>query len=374
MNPDSRSRLSAFFLRPSSFRLIYMKRITIAALSLVAILLAVGCAEGAIGADPCAPAVVAAPCETLPRAQDQLWLVSDRSLGCADVDSRGTNLHYWRYEPGQGWQAAGSAAFFAADDPAMVTQLWIHGNRISHSYAFQVGWTAYSAIVRQTADPRPLRFVIWSWPSERIDGGPLEDVRVKADRAGPSALHLARFIDAFQGDVQVTITGYSFGARIATGALHVMNGGSLNGRRLAMQTASTRPRLDVALLAAALDSDWILPGHCHGQALGMVNRMLLVTNSCDQVLTRYHLLYGLRSCAEALGCTGLVGGNQLGAGEPRSLSSTPAAWLGRNTIGRIISVRRPSWLGSCRWCSARSRRRPARAWPASRRPMPAPHR
>jgi hypothetical protein len=240
-------------------------------------------------------------------------LVSDRSLGCADVDARATNLNYWHYEPGRGWQAATAADFHAADDPMAVTHLWIHGNQIDHSYAFQVGWTAYGAIARQTTDARPLRFVIWSWPSDKIDGGPIEDVRVKAARTGTSSLHLARFIDAMSSDVPVSITAYSFGARIATGALHLMGGGSINGRTLALTTAAKRPRLDVVLIAAALDNDWLLPGHCHGRALSMVNRMLLVINSCDRVLQRYHWLYGRRSCAEALGYTGLAGANQLGA-------------------------------------------------------------
>jgi hypothetical protein len=242
-----------------------------------------------------------------------VWLVSDRWLGCADVDARATNLKYWRYEQGRGWQQANAADFFATDDPGSVTHIWIHGNQIEHSRTFQVGWTAYSAIARQTTDPRPLRFVIWSWPSDQIDGGPLEDVRVKAARTGTSSLHLARFIDAIGGDVPVSISAYSFGARIATGALHLMAGGSINGRTLAMTTAATRPRMDVVLIAAALDNDWLLPGHCHGRALTMVNRMLLVINSCDRVLQRYHWLYGRRSCAEALGYTGLAGANQLGA-------------------------------------------------------------
>ncbi len=69
----------------------------------------------------------------------------------------------------------------------------------------------------------------------------------------------------------------------------------------------------MVLIAAAVDNDWILPGHCHGRALSVVDRLLLVNNGCDRILARYHWLYGRRSCAEALGYTGLVGGGQLGA-------------------------------------------------------------
>ncbi len=294
---------------PTSLRAHYLL------LLLPAALLASG--SGACGADgacqTCPTAAVAPVCVTLPRPQDQLWLVSDRSLGCTEVDQKASNLHYWHYEPGRGWQSAASAAFFAADDPAAITTIWIHGNQISHGDAFQVGWTAYSAIARKTTDERPLRFVIWSWPSERTDAGLFEDVRIKASRTGPSSLHLARFIDAMSSEVQVTIMAYSFGARIATGTLHLLGGGSVNGRTLTLPSAARRPQFDVVLIAAALDNDWLLPGHCHGRAMKMVRRMLLVTNGCDRVLERYHWLYGRRSCAEALGYTGLVGGGQLGA-------------------------------------------------------------
>ena len=157
-------------------------------------------------------AAPAAPCCTsLPRPQDQVWLVSDRGLGCGEVNAQATNLQYWHYQGGT-WQASNSAAFLASDDPQATTAIWIHGNQIDHGRAFQVGWTVYSAIARQATDPKPLRFVVWSWPSERTDSGLFEDVRIKAARTGPSALHLARFIDAMSSDVPVSLMGYSFRA------------------------------------------------------------------------------------------------------------------------------------------------------------------
>jgi hypothetical protein len=136
---------------------------------------------------------------------------------------------------------------------------------------------------------------------------------VKAGYTLPAAFHLARFIDAIHSDVHVGLTAYSFGGRIAVGSLHLLGGGALNGRTIALGSAAVRPPMDVVLIAAAADNDWLLPGHARGKALKVVNRMLLVRNSCDKVLRFYHWLYGRRSCAEALGRSGMGGLAQLGA-------------------------------------------------------------
>ncbi|HEX4142570.1 MAG TPA: hypothetical protein VHY91_03395 [Pirellulales bacterium] len=298
------------------FRRISLQSTSLAATSglwrslLVAALLVAGdriAAAAQTAAALCAPALV--------RPQDDLWLVSQRGLGCSPAGVLPSALHYWHYVPGAGWQKATSADFFASDDPGTLTQIWIHGNQIEHSRAFGVGWTVYTSLARRATSEQPLRFVIWSWPSDKV-GGPLEDVRVKAGYTLPAAFHLARFIDAIQSDVHVGLTAYSFGGRIVEGALQLLAGGALNGRTIALNSAA-RPLMDVVLIAAAADSDWLLPRHARGQALKVVNRMLLVRNSCDKVLRFYHWLYGRGSCAEAVGYIGMGGLAQLGAGQGR---------------------------------------------------------
>jgi hypothetical protein len=63
-----------------------------------------------------------------------------------------------------------------------------------------------------------------------------------------------------------------------------------------------------ALLVAAIDSDWLLPGHRQGRAMSQMTELLLVNNSCDVLLKRYRLLYCRRSNAQAVGFTGLAVG------------------------------------------------------------------
>ena len=58
------------------------------------------------------------------------------------------------------------------------------------------------------------------------------------------------------------------------------------------------------LMAAAVDNDWLLPGHQHGLALTQVDRLLLLNNPCDNVLKRYRFLAPYRP--QALGYTGLA--------------------------------------------------------------------
>jgi hypothetical protein len=201
----------------------------------------------------------------------------------------------------------------ASDDPDSLTTVFIHGNRISDCMARDwVGPTAYRELVRQAPDKRPLRFVIWSWPSERIDGGPLEDVRVKAFRTDREGYYLARFLDQLDPRLQISLIGYSYGARIADGALHLLGGGKICQYNLSAPVHPQRLPLRTVLLAAGEDNDWLLPGRRFDKALSQCEQMINIYNSCDRALERYHVLYGRRCCQEALGYTGLVGLNLLG--------------------------------------------------------------
>jgi hypothetical protein len=108
-------------------------------------------------------------------------------------------------------------------------------------------------------------------------------------------------------EVQNGLIGYSYGARIITGALHLLGGGTLAGQTM---PAGERPAIRVALWAAALHDHWLLPGHYHGQALAMADRWLVTYNYCDPVLSRYQWI---EKCGDpaALGYSRLYGRNLL---------------------------------------------------------------
>ena len=240
-------------------------------------------------------------------------MISTRSLGCNPAVSL-AGFKAWRYVDGR-WAAASAAEFLASDDPAVPTTFFPHGNRIDHCMAFTVGWKVYANLARQAPTAEPLRFVLWSWPSDRIQGGQVQDVRVKAARTNVGGYHMAWFLDQLDPQVRVNLIGYSFGARIVTGSLHLLGGGSIGQYTLTNRQHLDRTPLRAVLQAAALDNDWLLPGRRHGQALSQLDQLLLINNSCDQVLRRYARLYGQRkNCGpQALGYTGFAGLGSLSA-------------------------------------------------------------
>jgi hypothetical protein len=174
----------------------------------------------------------------------------------------------------------------AGADASLSTVIFVHGNRLTNWDAKCEGLAAYRRIVRQS-DAAPIRFVIYSWPSAQISG-PLKDVRVKATRTRPAGCQLAWFVDQLPAETPITMVGFSFGARIVTGSLHILGGGSLGHMGFAELHHPNRRPVNAVLIAAGLNSDWLCAGHYHGQAMTMVSQMVLVNNCEDRAMKYYH--------------------------------------------------------------------------------------
>jgi hypothetical protein len=254
-----------------------------------------------------ASTTAAAPCATFRvRPQDAVWAVSTRGLGCPPPGWT-YPLTVWQYESqSPRWANSTLDAFAASDDPEVVTVVYIHGNRIDSNLALQDGLSVYFHLAGAWDHERPIRFVVWTWPSDQIRG-PLKDVRAKAARSDVDAYYLAQFLTQVNPEVKVGLLGYSYGARIASGGVHLLGGGRLAG--LSLLTTSG-PETNVALWAAAEHDDWLLPGRTHGEALPRAEQWLITRNCCDPVLAHYRLL---DKCTDpvALGHSGLVGRNLL---------------------------------------------------------------
>jgi hypothetical protein len=247
---------------------------------------------------------VPAACSHCPRPLDQVWLISTRSLGCTVAIDSPPNFQVQRRSAEGSWTNSSIDEFLATDDPGIATCIVIHGNQVDYSYAVEQGMLAYRQLTVGLPPEQPIRFVIWSWPSDRIHGL-LKDVRLKASRTTGESKYLAWMLHRLNPETPVSLVGFSFGARIATGALHVLAGGSLNGFSLP-PVSGTRTPIRVVLVAAGLHNDWLAEGRTHGQALEVVDWMLLINNSCDMALKRYRFLDTCRD-AEALGYTGPAG-------------------------------------------------------------------
>jgi hypothetical protein len=236
---------------------------------------------------------------------DDIWLVSTRHLGCPSVDKGAKfDLHVEHYGGKEaGWIEKSLDDLFSSSDPMQPTMVYVHGNRVDWCDAIRRGSHARNSILGCSHVPS-VRFVIWSWPSNQIHGQ-IHDVRFKASRTNGEARYLAWFLSQLDSKRPLRLLGYSFGARVITGALHLFAGGDLSGQALATSPRSDMPqRFCVALLAPALHNYWLQPGACHELAMSQMDRLLIQYNSCDPVLQRYRLIEKHARPA-ALGYTGM---------------------------------------------------------------------
>ncbi len=250
---------------------------------------------------------------------EPFWLISTRRAArCGQVDGTEQKIDFYRLQADKQWLTTDCDTFLQTCDPAVPTTIFIHGNRAGRNTAIRQGWRIYRQL-KQEADGRPFRFVVWSWPSNRIRGRNRRDVRVKACYSDLQSYYLAEYLDRVGPDVRVNLIGYSFGARIITGALHMLAGGKVAGRGLIDQDSSNLsdlseendaegPRFRAILVASAIDAGWLIPGRRNGLAVSQVDRILVTCNGCDPVLRWYPLMYGCRGPQAA----GYVGAYCLG--------------------------------------------------------------
>ena len=245
------------------------------------------------------------------RFQDEVWLLSCRSLGCVEhagaipAKNLTVDLVSWQYNlEGKRWSKTPYERLLKTGRH-LETVLWVHGNLTTATEAFATGLRVYRNLVSDRESRLPVRFIIWSWPASKVLNRPVPDARVKAARTTWAGLRLAGLLDQMPNEASVSLLGFSFGARVVAAALELLAGGELNGKRIKNLRDDQSYR--VTLFAAALDSHWLLPGSRFGSALKVISHLTLLTNDCDWILKHYGKLYGHcgRRGPAALGYTGL---------------------------------------------------------------------
>jgi hypothetical protein len=243
------------------------------------------------------------------RLQDEIDVVNTRSIcgaGNSDFMRKGLKLESYAICDEVGyrkWWKSDLDAFLAFD-PAVPTIIFVHGNQIGPGDAKSEGLSLYRKMILQECNAPKIRFVIFSWPSSKV-ARLLRDVREKAARTEPAGYHLAWLMDQMPAETPISLIGFSFGARIITGGLHILAGGSL-GRslELAEHVHSHRAPVNAVLMAAASHSYWLAEGQHHGLAMTQVNRMLLINNCADRAMRYYDMLVPGRGGPQALGLCG----------------------------------------------------------------------
>jgi hypothetical protein len=264
----------------------------------------------------------------------EVWMVSTRGAPRSRVSAEaGERIRYFVLGQSRRWRPSSAGALIEALHTPVPTTVFVHGNRADSGDATSEAFELLRAIRRQTPDGA-FRMVIWSWPSDRIRGGNRKDVCVKAAYSDVQGHYLADFLGRLDPEVPVNLVGYSFGARVITVALDLLDGGrrgdgsgaesapqdpaSADPPPLSAEASSPSkplpqgepppaepPQRRAVLIAAALDAGWLAPGGRHGRAVRQVERMLITRNRCDPVLRLYPLMYGLGG-PQALGYVGPV--------------------------------------------------------------------
>ena len=248
------------------------------------------------------------------RPVDGIWLVDTRHLPYCDVGCEQTHaFDYEQYESDAcDWIHADRQSFKATDRQTTRTIVYVHGNRVGPCEVRRRGLLVYESLIAQAdEDQEDLRFVIFSWPATQVRG-PLRDVRLKAARSDPAAYYLARLLEQIDPEVKVSLVGYSFGARVITGSLHLLGGGELGGLVIDDAAPDARNPMCVVMMASAMGDDWLEPNGYHGLALSQVDQMLLLNNRCDPVMKRYHHV-GAFGSPSALGHCGVSSISAIGA-------------------------------------------------------------
>jgi len=243
----------------------------------------------------------------------QYWLVRTYGLGDPGVAAADlAQLDVQRWEADQ-WSVS-SVTDLAATTADCLTVVYVHGNRGDDASAIEHGRRIGAHLAEQPGG-RPFQVLIWSWPSAQTQRG-RKDFRAKAERTDTEAWYLGTLLDRFDARAEVALIGYSYGARVITGALHWRAGGEYEGRTLPpREPEQTLARYRVALLAPALHQDWLATAGTHGDALRVTQRMLIFYNPCDPALRWYRFVYRCEK-PEALGRWGIAD-HWLGDGSER---------------------------------------------------------
>ena len=216
---------------------------------------------------------------TVSCCQSDVWLVNTRCLTpprcrCETF----SKLPLYRYENCR-LNRASIDDFVGTLTPDTIVCVFVDGNRISAADALKRGERMRRRI---GCCQERVRFVIWSWPTEKI-AGPMRDIRTKICRSDGETFFLASWLSQLPTEQRISLVGYSLGARVVTGSLHLLGGGSYYGNRLSeTQERSVYPR--AALLGSALPLGYITPRGAHGLALSNADRVLSISNSGDQAL------------------------------------------------------------------------------------------
>jgi len=253
----------------------------------------------------CAPASADGNTNSVCHSRDQIVLASTRNYAnvVGHVLDRDSFVGYVCHPDGS---CSNQPVNLFAPHGFAETWIFVHGNQITAEMAIERGTRVYRSLRDRRCQQGychkgPIRFVIYSWPTKR-DTIRLVDAAIKTKRTNAESFYFGDFLGAVAEHGPLNIVAYSFGARVACGGLHLLHGGSLDGYYLPRRAVPKTP-IRVSMVAAAVESDGVLPGGRYERAMSSTDRLLLLNNSRDKALRLFWVID--RSRPKALGRAGL---------------------------------------------------------------------
>ena len=226
---------------------------------------------------------------------------------------------------GNQWEKSDIKTFLSTQGRSQPVIFYFHGNRSDINYATIQG----TMCLRNYTTEIPARLVIWRWDADRVSIRPRVEYGTKANYADFQGFYLANILGQMNENAPVVLVGYSFGARVVMGALHLLGNGVLENRTLestfpsepqeitfnlkkkpegqTQEGPKKLPKFNVLLVAAAISCNAMVPGATYDRALDVISERHVTQNGTDPALKYYPLLYSRRfRLPEAIGYVGPV--------------------------------------------------------------------
>lgn len=211
-----------------------------------------------------------------------LWMVRTHEIPIGgDPSEEIDRLNYFRFDAGGTWTASSRQAFFTTREPQAPTVVFAHGALTDDALAGHLA-LQLACVLRSRKEDRPVRVVLWKWPSQGGRRRPRRALKASLARADFDGKLLGRWLQEFDLAAPRVLVGWSAGCRVAVCALkHLAAAGSDGGN------PADRHRFRVMLAGAALDADALRLDDRRNRALDVVQRMIVVHHRRDPVLRFY---------------------------------------------------------------------------------------
>ena len=279
----------------------------------------------------------------------QIFEISTRHLcdrfRSINFDNPNVEVNKWS---GSCWLRSDVEEAMPSGGTGLLTIVYVHGNFMERNNALERVRIVDRYLRAQT--DRPYRLLMLSWPSQR-EAKPLREVRLNAESAECQSLYFAWMLRRIRNEPQVSLLGFSFGARAVTGGLHLDAGGVIPGYACSPEP-NMGPSLNyrLGLVAPAIDRNWIERNGRHQLALTHIESMVNLYNSRDPILRRFRFM-DRSSRPIAAGFSGFSGFSGIaGLTDPRATTPlTGQSRIRQYDCGSVIGTTHAekSYYGEC---------------------------